>query len=155
MIYAAECSEHSITIIHSNLQLFSNIRVSRNSAGQQSSITSLMLKALCEHLFEKSDLYLNEMMIFLWDEFKVLATKSSISRALFSEDWSKKTIQQRAREHNADLQDFYFHSIADFHSYHLVFVDESECDKQIGFRWMGWSLLGMTSVQMSQFHRDQ
>jgi transposase len=155
MAYAAECSERSITTIRSNLQLFGSTRAPRNPAGRRSSITPLMLKALCEHLFEKPGLYLDEMVVFLWDEFEVLATKSSISRALSSEGWSKKTTQQRARERNADLRDSYFHSIADFRSYHLVFVDESGCDKRIGFRRMGWSPLGMTPVQVSRFHRDQ
>jgi hypothetical protein len=38
-----------------------------------------MLKALCEHLLEKPELYLEEMVVFLWDEFDVLASTSSIT----------------------------------------------------------------------------
>jgi transposase len=34
-------------------------------------------------------------------------------------------------------------------------VDESGCDKRIGFRRTGWSPLGTTPVQVSKFHRDQ
>ena len=30
--------------------------------------------------------------------------------------------------------------------YHYVFVDESGCDKRIGFRRTGWSPLGVTPV---------
>jgi hypothetical protein len=49
-----------------------------------------MLEALCDHLVEKPTLYLDEMAIFLWDEFQILATTSSIRRALLSKGWSRK-----------------------------------------------------------------
>ena len=32
-------------------------------------MTPLMLEALCDHLLEKPKLYLEEMAVFLWDEF--------------------------------------------------------------------------------------
>ena len=41
------------------------------------------------------------------------------------------------------------------HSYHYVFVDESGCDKRIGFRQTGWSPLGVTPIQVSWFQREQ
>lgn len=62
------------------------------------------------------------MAAFLWDEFGVLATKSSISRALASKGWSKKTTQRRAREQNLDLRDAYSHDISEFHSYILFLL---------------------------------
>lgn len=43
-----------------------------------------MLKALYDHLLEKLNMYLNEMAIFLGDEFDVEAMKSSTSRAFAS-----------------------------------------------------------------------
>lgn len=42
-----------------------------------------------------------------------------------------------------------------FQSYHLVYVDESGCDKRVRFRRTGWSPIGMTPIQVSQFRRDQ
>ncbi|CRL27356.1 unnamed protein product [Penicillium camemberti] len=98
------------------------------------------------------------MTLFLWDEFYIQATKSIISRALASKRWSKKKKKKarvRARERNHGLRDEYSHFISDFRSYHHVYVDESGCDKRIGFRRTGWSPLGVTPVQMSKFHRDQ
>ena len=41
-----------------------------------------MLDALCERLLEKHGLYRDEMAVFLYDEFGILVTVSSISRAL-------------------------------------------------------------------------
>lgn len=43
----------------------------------------------------------------------------------------------------------------DFDSSQLVYVDESGCDKRIGFRRTGWSPLGVIPVQVAQLHRDQ
>lgn len=94
-------------------------------------------------------------MIFLWDEFDVLPSPSSIKRALSREGWTKRKAQQKAKEQDPHLRDFYQHKLSKFHSYQLVFVDESGCDKQIGCRRTGWSPLGMTPVQLSKFHRGQ
>lgn len=115
-----------------------------------------MLDALREHLLEKPDLYLDEMAVFLWDEFSILVTTASIiRRALISVGWPKKAAQRIAQECNADLRDYYLHNLSDFRSYHLVYVDESGCDKRIGFRCTAWLPVGVTPVQISQFHREQ
>lgn len=89
------------------------------------------------------------------DEFQVLVTIWSIHHTLKREGWSKKVAKQKARERNADLRDAYFHYISDFSSHHLVYVDESGCDKRIGFRKTGWSPRGTTPSQVTKFHRDQ
>jgi transposase len=114
-----------------------------------------MLEALCDHLIEKPGLYLDIIVVFLWDEFNVHTSTSSVSRALSLNGWSKKTAYQKVSERNTDLRDSYLHNLSDFRSYHLVYVDEFGCDKRIGFRRRGWSPLSVTLVQVSQFHRSQ
>lgn len=88
-----------------------------------------MVKALCDHLFEKPYLYLDEMAHFLWEEFKTEIILCSISRALKYKGWLKKKAKQKAWERNTNLRDNYFHLISNYHSYQFVFVDESGCDK--------------------------
>ncbi len=73
-----------------------------------------MLDALCDHLFEKPGLYLDEMVIFLWDEFQMLATASSIRSAIVSKGWSRKTTQQKAKDQNAELRVLYLFNLSDF-----------------------------------------
>jgi Winged helix-turn helix len=68
------------------------------------------------------------MSIFLYDEFDVLVTTSSISRALALAGWSKKAARRVAKERNADLRDFYLYNLLVFRSYHLVYIDESGSD---------------------------
>lgn len=152
---AAHCSKRAITRIRTNLQLFGSARAPPNKGGRPRSVTAAMVNALCDHLYEKPGLYLDEMAVFLWDEFQVRSTKSSIRRAISREGWSSKTARQKAREQNKDLRDEYFHDISDLSSYHLVYVDESGCDKRVGVRKTGWSPLGTTPIQMSGFYRDQ
>lgn len=151
----AKCTERSVTHIRKNLRLFGTARASPVPAGRPPSITPLMLDALRDYLTEKPGLYVEEMAIFLWDEFNVLPSPSSIKRALSQEGWTKKKAQQRAKEQNPQLRDFYQHKLSEFNSCHLVFVDESGCDKRIGCRQTGWSPLGVTPVQVSKFHRGQ
>ena len=79
MAKVAKCTERSITNIHKNMRLFGSVR-SPISAGRPPNITSPMLDALLHRLTEKPCLYVEEMMIFLWDEFDVLPSPSSIKR---------------------------------------------------------------------------
>jgi hypothetical protein len=125
--------------IRANLRCF-------GSATASQSITPPKLDALREHLFEKPDQYLDEMAVFFWDEFSALVPTATISRTLKAIGWSKKAARRVAKEQNPDLRDFYLHNLSAFRSCHLVFVDESGCDKREGFRRTGWN----SSVQVTQ-----
>jgi transposase len=124
-------------------------KASPNPVGRPRSITPLMLDALCEHLRVNPELYLEEMVTFLWNKFKVLVTTYSIARALKNLKWTKKKIRRIAAGRNADLRDFYTHKTARIHSDQFVFIDESGCDERSGQRRTGWSPLGVTPVQVS------
>lgn len=152
---AAECSERSIRNIRSHLIMFGTESPPVNPGGRPRSITPPMLEALFDHLIEKPGLYLDEMAVFLYDEFDITVSPPSIKRALSSAGWTKKTAHNRAQERNRDLRDFYFHKLSEYQSYQLVYVDESGCDKRIGFRRTGWSPLGIRPVQVAKFHRGQ
>lgn len=70
----ADCSPRSVRTIRSNLHCFGNVRAPPNGVGRCQSITPSMLNVLCDHLLEKPDLYQDDMVLFLWDEFRVLVT---------------------------------------------------------------------------------
>jgi transposase len=97
MARAAGCNKSTISRISSNIRMFGSVKAPLNKGGRPRNITPVMLEALCDHLFEKPALYLDEMAVFLWDEFALQATKWSISRALKSKGWSKKTARVKAR----------------------------------------------------------
>jgi transposase len=114
-----------------------------------------MLDALREQLLEKPVQCLDEMVLFLWDEFEVPVFTLAVSRALKSIGWSKKTCRRVAKGRNPDLRDFYMYKLSAFCSYQLIYVDESGCDKRIGFRRTRWSPLGTTPVQIARYQREQ
>jgi len=116
------CSEHSVFAIQSNLRHFGSTRAPSNGVGRPRSITPPMLDALCEYLLEKPDLYRDEIVLFVLDEFNTHVTPSSIGRALKSRGWTKKSIRRIAMGRNADLRDLYMHNSWDsgFRSYHYV-----------------------------------
>lgn len=122
--------------------MFGDVRAPLTPGGRPRSITPLILEALCDYLLEKPDLYLDEMAEFLYDEFDVVVSTCTISRALRSHGWTKKVARRIAQEKNADLRDHYLCQLFDFRSYHLVYIDESGCDKRAGFRRIGWSPAG-------------
>jgi hypothetical protein len=103
----------------------------------------------------KARTYQDEMAVFLWDEFGALITAFSTGRALASVGWSEKAARRIAKERNAELRDFYLCNLSSFRSYHLIYVDESGCNKRIWFRRTGWSPLGVMPVQIAQFQREQ
>lgn len=95
------------------------------------------------------------MALFLWDEFEILVTTSTISRTLKSIGWSKKTARRVAMGRVADLRDLYLYDLSDFELYHVVYIDESGCDKRVEFRQTALSLLGVTAVQTARFYRGR
>jgi transposase len=155
MADAARCSERGIQRIARNLRHYGTTKAPPNgSAGRRRIITPQMLDALREHLLEKPGLYQDEIAIFLYDKLGVLVTIPNISRTLKSIGWTKKATRHVAGEQNPERRDYYLHNLSEFRSYHLVYVDESGCDKRIGLRRTGWSPLGVSPVQVTAFHRD-
>jgi hypothetical protein len=152
MAAAAGCSDCTICSIWSNLCCFGSSRAPFNGGGRRWQITPVMLDALKERLLEKPGMYQDEMVLFLYDEFEIIVNNSAVSRALVLIGWTKKATWQIAKERNADLWDYYLHNLSVFQSHHLVYVDESGCDKRIGFRRTGWSPLGVAPVQIAQFY---
>ncbi|EEA21492.1 conserved hypothetical protein [Talaromyces marneffei ATCC 18224] len=95
------------------------------------------------------------MASLLEQRFAVAVSPSTISRMLTENGWSKKVIRQVSTRRDADLRDFYLYNLSQFRSYHLVYVDESGCDKRAGRRRTGWSPRGVAPVQISEFQRGQ
>src|ERR1700710_113869 len=112
MAEAAGCSKHSIITISANLRMFGDVRAPLVPGGRPRVITPFMLEALCNHLLEKPDLFLDEMAEFLYDEFELLVSTYTISRALRSQAWTKKVARRIAKEQNTVLRDYYLYQLS-------------------------------------------
>lgn len=137
------------------MQAFGAPRAPNLTGGRRPSMLPHTFDALLDHLLIKPDLYLDEMVDFIWDEFALNISEDSIRRSLKACDWSKKKTQRVARERDADLRDACLKELSEYKSYQLVFVDESGCDTLAGVRRTGWAPRGLPAIQTARFHREQ
>jgi transposase len=151
----ALCSARTITTHRGKILRFGSADAPRNRSGRPRSITERMGDAFQQFLLEVPGSSVEELVEFLRKNFGTPSTPSTISRYLKSIGWSKRKPRRVAKERNPDLRDAYLHKLSYFHSYHLVYVDESGCDKRIGFRRTAWAPIGVTPVQIAKFHRGQ
>jgi transposase len=75
----AHCSIRSIKHHRANLHDFGSTTAPRNGGGRPRVLTEPMIDTLRGRLLEKPDLYLDELVVFLSDEFNVLTTTSTVS----------------------------------------------------------------------------
>jgi hypothetical protein len=54
---------------------------------------TFLIKDLRTFLNERPSAYLDEMAWFIWDEYEVIATESTISRELKKMNWSRKAVK--------------------------------------------------------------
>lgn len=82
--FAAGCSKQAVIYICQNLEVFGNIRTPWNSIRCPRSIILIMLEAVLEGLKEKPTLYLDKLVVFIYDDFRKCITKQSLSRIFTS-----------------------------------------------------------------------
>ena len=82
------------------MRRFGGAHPPQNFIGQRQSITPLMLEVLCDHLVEKPGLYLDEMAIFLWDEFE---TSDSSNIFQYQDGRPSRLKASKKRPHNGEL----------------------------------------------------
>ena len=152
---AAECSRNAVSHIRTNLHYFGDTTAPRNPSGRCRSLTPDMRRALLGYLEVWPDRYLDELAVYLADDFDVLVSTSTISRELRRARFSKKLNRRIARQRDAELRNLYLYNISSMTARQLVYIDESGCDKRDGFRRSGWAPLGVAPVQVARFGRGQ
>lgn len=150
---AAECSIRSVKRVRSSLRHFGNVKAPRAPPGRHKLITLDMLQALQRQLLDKPGMYLSEMNAFLADQYNVRVSDMTISRTLKAAKWSNKLNARVAQQRNADLRDYCAYRLSDFHSWQLVFIDESAFHRPMGLRKKGWAPVGVRPVQVAHYSR--
>jgi hypothetical protein len=90
--------------------------------------------ALRQYLLAYPGLHLEELVGFLWKEFRYLSTTSTVSRYLKFIGWFKKKLRRVTKEQNLDLRDAYLHKMSSLDFKYVVYVDESGSNKLIGYQ---------------------
>jgi hypothetical protein len=92
----------------------------KNVRGRRSSIPSHVLTALLDHLLTKPDLYLDEMVDFVWDQYELVVSVASVRRSLKAYNWFKKKNRRVARERDPELRDACLYKLSEYKSFQLV-----------------------------------
>ena len=151
----ARCTPRAVNAIRANLRAFGTTKAPFERTGRPRLIKPAMLNFLKERLRQEPGLTLEEMVELVVAKFETVVSTATISRALNKIGWSKKVIRRKAKEQNADLRDMHSYLRSEFHSFQLVYIDESGCDRRVGNRRTGWSAVGTTPVEITPFQRGQ
>lgn len=131
---AAQCSSRAIQRIRLSQTSPNMPGQSTTRVGRPSRISPAMQKALQNRLDVRPDMYRCDIVNFLERKFGEKVSERAVGRALKSMLWTRKINRRIAKQRDPDLRDWYLYQIADFKSYHFVFVDESGCDGRVGYR---------------------
>lgn len=97
------------------------------------------------------------MLSFLEDKFGVVASLSSLTRALQSVAWTKKVTRRVASQREPLLRLLYSFKLAQLQSksFQYVFIDECGREPSQAQRREGWAPKGKTPVYLSDFVRER
>jgi transposase len=109
-----------------------------------------------EYLEGRPGAYLEEIQDFLYDEFDIEISITSVWRELDKMRWSRKVATKRAKEQSDPLRRVYLARVAQHYTANqIVALDESACNERTGDRKYGWSPIN-TPVELSySFKRSE
>lgn len=117
------------------------------------------------------------MAWFIWDEYGIEVSESSISRLLKSLHWSKKVVifhllyalifkcenkanlwiqsVKAAAERNQEARDDWYKRLSEWRAEQLIFVDESAANERTMDRKYGWAPIGKQSLEIWSAKRSE
>jgi transposase len=123
--------------------------------GRTPKITVPIGEALDELLLNKPSHYVDEMMFFIWDEFEVWVTESTVRRWLRKKKYTKKIIARRALERSRELRDHWRVRTSRWNPDQIVCVDESAANERTCDRKYGWAPIGIAPVEYIPVKRSK
>jgi len=114
-----------------------------------------VLQRLLDFVEDEPTAYLDEMQQFLYDEYELEVSISTISRVLKNAKWSRKAVRARAAERSEPLRRAWQGTQKQYNSDQLVFLDESASNERTGDRKYGWSPIGLICEQSRPLKRSE
>lgn len=130
----------------------------RRRVGRPRLMRQYMVDAVCALLLENPCMEREEIALHIEENFGQEVSVSLVTRELRAAGWSWKKTRRVARQRISILQNFYLWRMLvenEYESYHLVFVDESGCNKLAAQRDRGWAPVGQAPVHVDEFNRDK
>jgi hypothetical protein len=89
---------------------------------------------LLDFLEDNPTAYLDEIQQFLYNEYKLEVSITTVSRTLKQANWSRKAVLARAAERSKLLQQAWQGIQKEYNSNQLIFLDKSASNKYTGNR---------------------
>ena len=110
--------------------------------GRPPLLQQLQLDGLEEYLRGRPSAYLEEMQDYLYEDFDVVVSISTVWRALEKLKYTWKLAIKRAREQSEPLRRVYRARMGQYKAEQIIAIDESACNERTGDRKYGWSRIG-------------
>lgn len=130
---ATRLSGRQICRMRSNWEHFGGVVRPKLSIGNRPRILSQYHnKQLLSYLEQQPTAYLDEMCWFLFDEFDISVSKSTVCRALQRLSWTRKKAKRIAAQQNQALRDDWMTRLGGWTADQLVFLDKSAACERTG-----------------------
>jgi hypothetical protein len=111
--------------------------------GRPREVTEHMWLALQSRLEQNPCMSQQDMVNFLRKkDATITVSRFTIGRELKRRNWTKKVVQNIAKEQNQDLRDDYLERRSHYKPEQMIFIDESGCDRSLAILGKGYSPKG-------------
>ena len=139
-----------------NIDAFDTMYAPRTAArGKPRQLTHAQVEALLEYLLNKPDAYQEEQRYWLWDQFGIDISQSTISRALKKHGYTRKKLKKRASEQCPQLREAWMARLTAWRPDQLVFIDESAANEHTKDRKYGWAPQGINARVFQSAKRSE
>ena len=130
---ATRLSGRQIRRIRSNWEHYGEVVRPRISIGHRPrALSQYHYKQLLVYLEQRPTAYLDEMCWFLFDEFDISVSESTVCRALQRLSWTRKKAKRIAAQQCQTLRDDWMFRLGGWTADQLVFLDESAACERTG-----------------------
>jgi len=111
---------------------FSDVTPALGTMGRPRNLSEYHAQELLDFLSQRFIVYQNDMIWFLYDEFDIVISQSTISRLLKQARYSRKIAQRVAAERDEKLRSEWKRRLMSWASNQLIFLDESAaCERTL------------------------
>ncbi|KAJ0141514.1 Uncharacterized protein HZ326_15609 [Fusarium oxysporum f. sp. albedinis] len=101
------CTPRTVRNVQANIVRYGTTTAPPNRTGPDPKITPFMQERLCEALVEEPEMVSRKMISFLYKEFGVEVSPSTITRTMQKIKWTRKDTRRVAKQRDPQLQHYY------------------------------------------------
>ena len=142
---AEQCnvSQQTVYTVENNLMRYGSVhKPLYRKLGRARKLSKADETALFEYLMVEGWRQQHEMVYWLWHERGALVSRSTVSRVLKRNKWTRKEIRRISMDKSETLRRAYLDDIRRFVAEDLIFLDESIFNEKTGWRHHAYAPIG-------------